>query len=186
MDATDDEREVDDDGRDGLTDDVEDDKWTDDDDDSDDPDDADDQGERISEGDQYALPERNDEDDDGMDKDEYEYGESEKEIESDLLERLSAFSGDESVSSKSSLQSVSIEGIVKIPFTNGKVHLMDKENKGRFISTSGFAYGVKQSSNLVWSSGAHMKGITAETVVHILVFSLWMMRIPIMLIDVMR
>jgi hypothetical protein len=184
LDATEDEEgEPDEDDLEEFTDDDRE-EWTDD-----NVDNPDGQGERISEGDQYAVPgqrEYDNDEDRETDKDEYEYGESERDVESDLLERLSAFSDDESVSSKSSLESVLIEGTVKVPFSNGNVHLMDKDIKGRFISTSGFAYGVKHSSNLKWSSGSHLKGVSAETVVHILVLSLWMMRIPIMLIDIIR
>lgn len=181
MDATEDEGEPGEDDSEEFTDDDPE-EWTDD-----EIDNADEKG--NGDGDHYAIPgERDYEDEDGRetDKDEYEYGESERDIESDLLERLSAFSDDESVTSKNSVESVLIEGTIKVPFSNGNVHLMDKDNKGRFISTSGFAYGVKRSSNLKWSSGSHLKGVSAETVVHILVLSLWIMRIPIMLVDIMR
>jgi hypothetical protein len=181
MDATEDEGEPGEDDTEEFTDDDPG-EWTDD-----EIDNADEKGD--GDGDQYDIPgERDYEDEDGRetDKDEYEYGESERDIESDLLERLSAFSDDESVTSKNSVESVLIEGTIKVPFSNGNVHLMDKDNKGRFISTSGFPYGVKRSSNLKWSSGSHLKGVNAETVVHILVLSLWMMRIPVMLVDIMR
>lgn len=179
MDATDEDEGLDEDDLEHLTDDED---WTDDDIDT--PDKRDDQ---KVEGEPYTLLDQKPNDDDGdIDNDEYDYGDSEGDIESDLLERLSAFSDDDSVSSQSSLESILIEGTVKVPFSNGKVHHMDKDVRGRFISTSGFPYGVKHSSNLKWSSGNHVQGVSAETVVHILVLSLWMMRIPIMMIDIMR
>jgi hypothetical protein len=141
-------------------------------------------------GDDLMLPDTKDYDDDDLDTDldEYDYGEeSERELELDLLERVAILSNDDSDVDSTSGESIVLDGkIKKIPFANGKTHMMDAERPGIFISASGHAYGVKSSSALKWSSGKHLKGISAETVLHILVLSLWIMRVPIMLIDVMR
>jgi hypothetical protein len=142
--------------------------------------------------DDLMMPDTKDYDGDDLDTDldEYDYGEEserELELELDLLERVSILSNDDSDMVSDSGESIVLDGkIKKIPFANGKTHMMDVERPGIFISASGHAYGVKNSSTLKWSSGKHLKGISAETVLHILVLSLWMMRIPIMLIDVMR
>ena len=142
--------------------------------------------------DDLMMPDTKDYDDDDLDTDleDYDYGEEsdrELELELDLLERVSILSNDDSDMESDSGESILLDGkIKKIPFANGKTHMMDAERPGIFISASGHAYGVKNSSTLKWSSGKHLKGISAETVLHILVLSLWIMRVPIMLIDVMR
>ena len=142
--------------------------------------------------DDLMMPDAKDYDSDNLDTDldEYDYGEEserELELELDLLERVSILSNDDSDLASDSGESIVLDGkIRKIPFANGTTHMMDAERPGTFISASGHAYGVKDSSTLKWSSGKHLKGISAETVLHILVLSLWMMRVPIMLIDVMR
>jgi hypothetical protein len=129
-----------------------------------------------------------DEDEREMDKDEYEYDEEDEGLDSDILERLSADDSD-SLSSTSSNESELPENQYKVYLANGGYRIADRTKPGKFLSASGYAYGTrKDTASMKWRFGARpaASAIKADTVLQILLLSLWTMRVPVMMMDVIR
>lgn len=109
-------------------------------------------------------------------------------IDSDLLDRLSEWDTetDHSRSPTPSLTEEADTRRTKVTLPNGKQRILDRSKPGKYIASSGHAYGLaSHPSRLVWPSGAHFDGVNAETVLHILILSLWIMRVPVMMVDVL-